>query len=255
MMSHTPITPTRRHWSPEPEPSAKIDCFRHNPYSFAPVTYGYTMQAVAQEVVMDVPAFAELPEGTRHVSLWGRVSFAPFPGEAFQTPMEAIPRPDEPLVRVFLGQLPYFITDMELNWMTCVLGGGYIVVNSERIMKRQSGGDRLPTGCIHAYATRDAAATLAANMHKRMLVDDTGVWIAHSDDELHALSAYIAEMKSDKSKRVPGRPYDSIVVQEATSTFVPACPVPLTEFPTERPAKPQYQRMSPPPYNAYTPYA
>lgn len=234
----------RLNWSPEPELGAKIECFRHNPYSsLSPMIFGYRD---SEELTTVTPTTVNLmPEGTRHAQLWGAVSFVPYPNTAFEAPTDAMPPSGAPLVRVFLGQLPYFITDMELNWLTFVLGGGNVVLWPERIMKRQNGGERLPTGCIHAYATPEAIATLAASMHKRMLVDDTGVWYAQTSDELRELSAYVAEMKADKSKRIPGRPYDTVVVQEATSNFVPACPVPLTEFPTERP-----QRASPPPYVA-----
>lgn len=239
----------RLNWSPEPEMGAKVEVFRHNPYStFVPVVYGYTQTDDFESATIP-PAESVLPEGTRHTQLWGQVTFIPFPSETFITPESAMPPAGAPLVRAFLGQLPYFVTDMELAWMCYILGGGQTVLWPERIMKRQSGGERLPTGCIHGYATPEAIATMASNMHKRMLVDDTGVWHAQTQDELQALSVYVAEMKSDKNKRVPGRPYDTVVVQEATSNFVPACPVPLTEFPTERPAvKPQ--RASPPPYMA-----
>jgi hypothetical protein len=244
----------RLNWSPEPEMGAKVEAFRHNPYSsFTPVLYGYTHQENAHQVEPMPAAETMLPEGTRHAQLWGLVTFIPFPSEPFVTPDSAMPAEGAPLVRAFLGQLPYFVTDMELSWMCYILGGGQTVLWPERIMKRQSGGERLPTGCIHGYATPQAIATMASNMHKRMLVDDTGVWHAQTQEELEALSAYVAEMKADKSKRIPGRPYDSVVVQEATSNFVPACPVPLTEFPTERPAMPKAQRASPPPYVAAPP--
>jgi hypothetical protein len=52
-----------------------------------------------------------------------------------------------------------------------------------------------------------------------MLIDDTGVWHAQSDEEYYALKAYVGAMKADRSKRVQGRPYDSVVVQIATSTY------------------------------------
>lgn len=249
----------RRHlnWSPEPQLGTHTaEVFRHDPYKPNATVYGYAASVVPQvphfaepeATMMPAPEFAtSFPEGTRHPSLWGKVSFVPFPAESFVQPVEALPPAGAPLVRVFLGQLPYFVTDMELAWMAYYLGGGNAVMWPERIMKRQSGGERLPTGCIHGYATPEAIATMAARMHKRMLVDDTGVWHAQDEEELVALSAYVASMKSDKTKRVPGRPYDTVVVQEATSNFVPACPVPLTEFPTDRSAV-KVPRATPPAY-------
>jgi len=231
----TNSTPSRQAYSVSPgaESVSTKKGFRHNPYAFDVFT-GPAVPTLSMA----------MPEGTRHPSLWGRVSFVPFPTESFFVPEEAQVAPGAPMVRVFIGQLPYFMTDMELAWIVYTLGGGQVVLGPERIMKRQSGGERLPTGCIHGYATEEGIATMALNMHKRVLVDDTGMWHAQDERELLELSQYVADMKMDKALRVPGRPYDTVVVQQATSNFVPACPVPLSAFPTER-AKPQ--RASPPP--------
>jgi len=122
---------------------------------------------------------------------------------------------------VFIGQLPYFVTDMQLSWLCYTFGGANVVAYPERIMKRQPSGERLPTGCVHAYCTRRAVEAMAHGMHKRMLVDDTGVWHAQTPEEWTVLNEYIATMKADRSRRVANRPYDSVVVQLATSTYVP----------------------------------
>jgi hypothetical protein len=187
------------------------------------------------------PVMDEPPHGTRHApALWGRVCFVPYPTEPFY----ATPPPEDEIVRVFIGQLPYFVTDMQLSWLCATFGGGNVVAYPERIMKRQPNGDRLPTGCIHAYASVHAVEAMASGMHKRMLVDDTGVWHAQSAAEFDVLSSYVASMKADRSMRVPNRPYDTVVVQLATSTYVPVNPMPLTEFPNERPAKGRQPRST-----------
>ena len=197
--------------------------YRNDPY-----------RASGRVVFFDEPEMNEsaLPEGTRHTSLWGRVSFVPYPRDEFRAPTP--PPEDADLVRVFIGQLPYFVTDMQLSWLCATFGGGNVVAHPERIMKRQPSGERLPTGCIHAFTTRAAVEQLAAGMHKRMLVDDTGVWHAQTHEEWDVLSRYVAAMKADRRLRVPNRPYDSVVVQLATSTFVPIRPMPITELPAER---------------------
>jgi hypothetical protein len=123
---------------------------------------------------------------------------------------------------------------MQLSWLCHAFGGGSAVVYPERIMKKQPNGERLPTGCIHAYATPEAVEIMAHGMHKRMLVDDTGVWHAQTHEEFDVLKAHIAAMKQDKKRRIPNRPYDSVVVQLAVSTFVPICPMPITQLPPER---------------------
>ena len=156
----------------------------------------------------------------------------PYPADRFiPSPM---PETSEPLVRVFVGQLPYCVTDMQLAWLCHTFGGGSVVCHPERIMKRQPNGERLPTGCIHAYTTVGMVEAMAEGMHKRMLVDDTGVWHAQTVEEFEVLSRYVSAMKTDKTLRAPNRPYDSVVVQLATSTFVPVCPIPLSAMPNER---------------------
>jgi len=255
----TTQSPHRRHWSPEPEDvtGARAICYRNDPYGASPEgkIFAYTMgPAFYPEydapMVTETEAPAEPPVHTLHQALWNRVSFVPYPTEEFFAPVEAMPAHGESLVRAFIGQLPYFVTEMEFAWM-CYYFGGHVVVNSERIMKRQgTSGNRLPTGCIHGFATVEAVQEMSARMHKRMLIDDTGVWYAQTEEELRELNHYVAVMKVDKRMRVQGRPYDTVVVQLATSTFVPACPVPLTEFPTERPPQNMRKASPPPPYDA-----
>jgi hypothetical protein len=238
--------PTRLFWSPDAElrngTHAKI--FRHDPYQHFGKVFYFDSEEAAPTVDTDAP-----PMGTRHVSLWGAVSFVPYPAHGWEAPATSTAQPngDGELVRVFIGQLPYFVTDMQLSWLCHTFGYGHLVSHPERIMKRQPNGERLPTGCIHAYATAQAVEEMAQGMHKRMLVDDTGVWHAQTAAEWEALTDYISAMKSDKSLRIPNRPYDSVVVQLAVSTFVPAAPMPLTVFPPERRVKQAAQRSSPPP--------
>jgi len=224
-----------RHWSVDPalHNGATAKTYRHDPYRVR----GKVFYFDDEDVVTGYNATPDaMPAGTRHTSLWGRVSFVPYPASEFRAP-HAPDCDESELVRVFIGQLPYFVTDMQLAWLCHTFGGGSAVMYPERIMKRQPSGERLPTGCIHAYTSPAAVEAMAAGMHKRMLVDDTGVWHAQTHDEFEVLKAYIGTMKVNKQARVPNRPYDSIVVQLAVSTFVPICPMPLTEMPAERKAK------------------
>lgn len=179
-----------------------------------------------------VPFTSQLPEGTLHVARLGpcaaNVGFVPYPTCEFYAPPPVMQKAD--MVRVFIGQLPYRVTDMQLNWLTNTLAG-ITVCFPERIMKRQDErtnrhhgapmGSKLPTGCIHAYCDPRVAASLMALMHKRVLVDDTGVWYARTEAEEAALNVYCSELKADRRKRPFNRPYDTTVVQYASSTFVP----------------------------------
>jgi hypothetical protein len=231
-----------RHWSPDAElhNGKHAKTYRHDPYRLRGKVFYFADEDVSPAAFSEEP-----PMGTRHMALWGQVSFVPYPTERF------IPSPPaenrETLVRVFVGQLPYQVTDQQLAWLCYTFGGGAVVAHPERIMKRQPNGERLPTGCIHAYTTMSQVEAMAEGMHKRMLVDDTGVWHAQTVEEFEVLSRYVSAMKTDKSLRAPNRPYDSVVVQLATSTFVPVCPIPLSEMPTERKAAAQRVTNSPPP--------
>jgi len=217
-----------RNWSVDAElhNGVHAKCYRHDPYRVRGKVFYFQDSDLA-------PTMESPPEGTRHTNLWGRVSFVPYPAYGFNVPTPAV-EDESTLVRTFIGQLPYFVTDMQLAWLCHTFGGGAAVMYPERIMKRQPSGERLPTGCIHAYATPEAVEAMAAGMHKRMLVDDTGVWHAQTHEEFEVLKSYIGVMKVNKSARVPNRPYDSVVVQLAVSTFVPVVPMPLTELPAER---------------------
>jgi len=220
-------------------PASKKSSYRHDPYNNTGKVFFYGD---------DDSETTAMPSGTRHPALWGRVSFVPYPTTEFRAPSPLAE--DAELVRVFIGQLPYFVTDMQLSWLCHTFGAGNAVVYPERIMKKQPNGERLPTGCIHAYATPEAVEAMALGMHKRMLVDDTGVWHAQTHDEFDVLKAYIATMKQDKKRRVPNRPYDSVVVQLAVSTFVPICPMPITQLPPERKRPHNSKRASPAPQAA-----
>jgi hypothetical protein len=217
--------------------STAAAAYAHNPYAMScdASSNGYPCDDVASRPSDDVASnatadSASAPSGTIHArALWDTVTFVPYPASEFAMPTDAVipdvqdaaKGSDGELVRAFIGQLPYFVTDMQLNWLCYTFGGGNTVVFPERIMKRQPSGDRLPTGCVHAYASRRAVAEMAEGMHKRLLIDDTGVWVAQTKDQLIALDTYVTSMKRDKALRVPHRPYDSVVVQFATSTYVP----------------------------------
>lgn len=174
-------------------------------------------------IVVEEEVFA-LPADTLHTQMANKVSFLPYPDEEFYAPAPTLPK--EQMSRVFIGQLPYAVTDMQLQWLCSTFGNGVTVHHAERIVKHDTGktGAKIPTGCIHAYCHPDQVEGLMNGMHKRLLIDDTGVWYAQNDSELEALCAYTSTMKKDRSKRPHNRPYDTVVAQLATSTYVPKPP-------------------------------
>ena len=192
--------------------STEDDCgvlrFHHDPYS-----------ATGMFVTEWAPTC-----GMLHPSLYGRVSFHPFPSRSFECPAEPDARPKADLLRIFIGQLPYDVSDMELRWLCWTFAGAH-VHNPERILKHDwKTGKRLPTGCVHVYCTPESARRLMSFMHKRVLVDDNGVWFARDESEMLMMRDYCGALKQERYSRPNHRPYGSIVVQEALSTFVPRNP-------------------------------
>jgi len=224
--------------------------FRHEPYDRAGRLYCYSLADGAAASTDDVSSESfrstatsgppssgtrtppPLPEGTLHRGLHGRVPFVPYPAAQFALPADAreAPAPGDlergALTRVFFGQLPYGVTDMQLGWLCYTLGAKCVVVHPERITKRQPkiGGKTLPTGCLHAYATPRAVEELCGRLHKSVLVDDTGVWFAQRAAEKAELRAFCDKLKTDPN-RPAGRPYDAISVERAISTAHTAAPV------------------------------
>lgn len=196
--------------------SSAPSVFRHDPYGTSPLGRVYVGEASATQLSLE----STVPEGTLHAELWGLVSFLPYPTTVFEMPRDAI-YPDETTgdtTRVFIGQLPYFITEMQLTWILYTFGGRNAVIHPERILKRNvQTGERQPTGCIHAVGSAQGLAQMAHLMHKRLLIDDTGVWFCRNDAEHGVLWDYCRAMKQDIKLRPWERPYDSVVVQEATS--------------------------------------
>jgi hypothetical protein len=185
--------------------------FAHDPYS----EKGCTLKRVR--------SLDPIPEGTLHMTLAGKVSFMPYPSDGFFVAPPTMHK--DHMTRVFIGQLPYNVTDMQLQWLCATFSNGGGVYFPERIMKRdETRGGKVPTGCIHAYCEPYVAYALQEALHKRVLIDDTGIWFAQNAAELEKLHDYCTTMKNNRRKRFQHRPYDSVVVQEATSTFVPPPP-------------------------------
>ena len=204
----------------------RVSCvFRYDPYQ------------TEDAIVMQEEVFA-LPADTIHTQLANSVSYMPYPDEEFFAPPPTLRK--EQMVRLFIGQLPYHVTDMQLQWLCSTFGNGVTVYFPERIVKHsdtnttssssssskgsKSSGGKVPTGCIHAYCRPEQAEALMDGLHKRLLIDDTGVWYAQNDTELEAVCAHTAVMKKERSKRPHNRPYDTVVCQLATSTYVPKPP-------------------------------
>ena len=211
-----------RSYVPTPEAASNIPMptFRHDPYGDSPSAKVYLSGSNSPRDSCTQDEATPLP-GTLHQELWGLVSFLPYPKTSFVLPPDTIhPSPEngDQMKRIFFGQLPYYITEMQLSWLMYTFGGRHAVFSPERIIKRNPRtGVRQVTGCIHAFASAQGLATMASLCHKKLLIDDTGVWYCQNEEEKAVLADYCLAMKQDIRLRPWERPYDSVVVQEATS--------------------------------------
>lgn len=178
---------------------------------------------------------------TLHRALIGYVSFVPYPTSLDEANVAGLvsfgaadaadaadyeqAEQERGWERLFIGQVPYKVTEMQLRWFFHTFGAGASIRDCERITKKsKTGGPRLPTGCIHANIHASCVRDVCERMHKRLLVDDSGVWFAASEAEMQVLNEYVAMLKADPRRRFPERPYDTMVVQVAESHFFPAEP-------------------------------
>lgn len=189
-------------------PAAPV--YRYNPYS---------NDCCKQAVELNPAAAAYAPAhgpAVLHTALYGLVDFIPYPSETYPIHQTATPR--EHLVRVFVGQLPYRVTEMQLSWLCDTIATGAHLYNMETIVKKTGiKGKRLPTGCVHAFAHPEDVDFLVAALSFRVLFDDVGIWYASDDAQMAALHEYCNAMKHNEVMRFRDRPYQPVVVQFATS--------------------------------------
>jgi hypothetical protein len=212
---------------------------KHNPYASVVVAAATHSPSVGpRDDYSPCPSPAAIPSGTLHDCLLNDVNFVAWPREA--PPRSGAP-PKECLVRIFGGQLPYDAPVDQIEWIVHEATG--CPVFHTEIIHRWTGGHE-PKGCVHTYCFPEHAGTITA-FSKRVLVDDTGLWIAADDEQVRALHQYCALLKSDKRRRCANRPYQPVVLEEAKSSFRPRA-----EPAAAAPAPPAY--VTPPPYNGST---
>lgn len=198
----------------------------HNPYACAP---GFEAAVAEEEQVLN-GSRSESPaariesaafEATLHRSLIGVVNFEPFPQFSRANPLVRFDK--HRCSRLFVGQIPYATPAAQLEWMVFAATGRRVYF-TETIQRWT--GSRAPKGCAHTYCMPEDAEHIVQQLHRRMLVDDSGVWIAADEQQFAALGDYCAAMKADEKLRFRDRPYQPVVVELATSNFVPRRPTP-----------------------------
>ncbi|KPI88021.1 hypothetical protein ABL78_2897 [Leptomonas seymouri] len=105
-------------------------------------------------------------------------------------------------IALFIGQVRFETTPAELLWLihrTCGACASHL----------ESRG----AGCYLLYCRSEADLTLVRSLHKRILFDIGGVWLARTADEVDALCEHVALDAAVLSKKAR-LPRDSMVVEE-----------------------------------------
>jgi hypothetical protein len=186
-------------------------------YTYSHCPYDLERSCLVEYQPREAAASApELPRGTLHPMLRGHVCFVPFEAdEGLGAATGAAP--EQATTRVFIGQLPFDVSAARIQWM-CQAVAGCAVASPQRIVRTVCG-VRQPTGGVHVFCDEQQLAVLQQNLHKRVLVDDTGLWFAATAAQKICLDSYVAYLHANRDARRAGRPYDSVVVQRATSSF------------------------------------
>jgi hypothetical protein len=163
---------------------------------------------------------------TLHKALINQVNFEAFPEFAPGRAQPMLPFTKKDCCRLFIGQIPYGSPAQQVEWMVFSATGRRVYF-TETIQRWT--GTRAPKGCAHTYCLPSDRDAIIDYLHRRVLVDDTGVWIAADHQQYVALEEYCEKMKNDKSLRFRDRPYQPMVVEQATSDFVPRRPSPAPE--------------------------
>jgi hypothetical protein len=156
-----------------------------------------------------------LPAGTLYECLAAEVNFVAYP-ETCPEPAYAQPHKDM-LQRIFVGQLPYNVTTSQAEWVVTEATG--CPTFHTEIIHRWTAGQE-PKGCVHTYCHPQDVNRVQA-MSKRILVDDTGIWVADDEAQTAALLSFCASLKKDKKHRIANRPYQPVVLEVAKSSFRP----------------------------------
>ena len=160
-------------------------------------------------------AGAGTPQVMHHSHLRGIVDFHPFPAEPVGGPLPHQQPARESLVRLFVGQLPYTLSEASFVYAVMYVTNGCHVYHIERILKKGR-----PAGCLHTYCLPSEVDAVLQASH-RILFDDGGFWVPSSDSQLEALREYIEEMSRNEVLRPVCMPFQTMTVEISRSNFVP----------------------------------
>ncbi|CCW71112.1 unnamed protein product [Phytomonas sp. Hart1] len=103
---------------------------------------------------------------------------------------------------LFIGQVRFETTPAELLWMIRRVSGAYVCHFESR-----------GAGCYIIHCRSETDLQLIRGIHKRVLFDIGGVWLARTAEEIDALCEYVS-LDAAVLSRKAHLPRDSMVVEE-----------------------------------------
>ena len=157
-------------------------------------------------IVISLPAPSPFKGPPLFGSLLGRCRYIDFPSFLFEPlPYTAMAPDARGLVRVFVGQTTYYTTPRSLLWV--VYEVCHVIVRFVETMRVH------PAGFLYLYVqTLEDRDRMILAMHKRVLFDAHGVWVAQDFEQATALAAFISSERRTIVPMVP-LPRESMVVE------------------------------------------
>ena len=167
------------------------------------------VQTFVHALIMDIVARTldsiTLPCGFQFGSLLGKCRYIHFPSFIFEPSTYTSMAPDvHALVRLFVNQTASYTTPRVLRWV--VYEVCHVIVRFVETMPKK------PTAYffLHVRTVEDRDRIILA-MHKRVLFDAHGVWVAQDFQQAVAMAAFIAGERKVTVPMVP-LPRESMVV-------------------------------------------
>ncbi|CAD2215555.1 hypothetical protein, conserved [Angomonas deanei] len=145
------------------------------------------------------PSF-QLKEDVVHRELSGKCRFIEFP--AHLQSANTFDAPTNKEAGLFIGQVRFETTPAQLSWLIQRCCGAVATSFESR-----------GSGCYILYCRSDNDRQLVRSLHKRILFDTSGVWLARTPEEIDALCEYVALNAAVLAKK-HRLPRDSMVVEE-----------------------------------------
>lgn len=152
-----------------------------------------------------------------HEPLLGAVMFTAFPEFLEDIPIPEPPCGKHQMVRLFIGQLPFAVTDAQIDFAVATATGGCHVYYVERIVNWKKG--RTPTGCIHAHCLEIDFLRIT-RVNQQVLFDSDGVWVPSNSQQLAIMGDYIRNVAAEKKGKRCNVPHQAVTVERANSTYV-----------------------------------